>query len=242
MAEPRRKIAMIPSVKSSLRRRSGVRNAWANALSNLPPALVMTGGCASWLPLGRHVLYRLAPRRSETSTDANGRPGPPGRPSGGSSRLGQGPACCLDLLLGRGRPRVGDDLELDGDLTAAEHLDGPAGAHRTLGDEVLGGHRATLRVERGQAVEVDDLVLRAEGVLETAELGQPHVQRHLPALEAGRHGVAGFGALGATARGLAPASRLTTTHADLGALGAGRGTQVVHLERTLRGLLGLCHG
>src|SRR5690625_5932619 len=111
------------------------------------------------------------------SADANGRPGSPGRPSGGSSRLGQGPACCLDLLLGRGRPRVGDDLELDVDLAAAEHLDRPAGAHGALGREVLRGHLATLGVERGQAVEVDDLVLGAEGVLDrkSTRLNSSHV-------------------------------------------------------------------
>src|SRR5699024_2418187 len=82
-----------------------------------------------------------------------------------------------------------------------------------------------------------------EGVLEAAELGQPHVQRHLPALEAGRHLVAGLGALGAAASGLAALATLTASDADLGALRTGGRTQVVHLQgvRLLR-LLGLCHG
>ena len=37
-----------------------------------------------------------------------------------------------------------------------------------------------------EPVQVDHLVLDPERVLEAAQLGQPHVQRHLPALEGGR--------------------------------------------------------
>src|SRR5690606_33794936 len=113
-------------------------------------------------------------------------------------------------------------------------------------DEVLDGDSATLGVQRREAVEVDDLELGAERVLEPSELGQPHVQRHLPTLEAGRHLVTGLGALGAATSGLAASATLTTTHPDLGALRPGCGTQVVNLERTRGGvclaLRGLGHG
>src|SRR5690606_38188857 len=193
--------------------------------------------------LDRNVLYLFRDVACATSREHERAARCPDRPFVGDSGLGQGPACCLDLLLRRDRPRVGHDVELDGDLTAAQHLDQLAGAHGALGDEVVDRHGATLGEESGQTVQVDDLVLDAEGVLEAAELGQPHVQRHLPTLEAGRHLVAGLGALGAATRGLAALATLTASDADLGALGTGGGTQVVHLEGAclLGSLLGLCH-
>src|SRR5690606_41820074 len=56
----------------------------------------------------------------------------------------------------------------------------------------------------------DLLVLRAERVLEPAQLRQSHVQRHLPTLERLGHLVAGLRALGAAAGRLAALARLTT--------------------------------
>ena len=92
---------------------------------------------------------------------------------------------------------------------------------------------AAVREQLGEPVQVDDLVLGAERVLEAPQLGQPHVQRHLAALEAGRHLVAGLGALGAATGGLALGA-LTATHAGLGGLGARRRAQVVDLECVIR--------
>ena len=54
-----------------------------------------------------------------------------------------------------------------------------------------------------EGVEVDALVLDPERVVEALELRQPHVQRHLAALEAGGDVAAGLLALGAAAGGLA---------------------------------------
>ena len=81
---------------------------------------------------------------------------------------------------------------------------------------------AALGEQRRRAGQVDDLELDLERVLEALELRQPHVQRHLAALEAGRHLVAGLGALGAATGGLALGA-LTATHAGLGGLGARAG-------------------
>src|SRR5690606_9783036 len=130
-------------------------------------------------------------------------------------------AGCLDLLLGRRRPGVDGHLELDAQLTGAEDLDRLTGAHRPLGGEVLPGDGATLGVKRTELVQVHHLVLGTERVLEATELGQPHVQRHLPALEASRDLVTGLGALGATARGLPALAALTASDADLGGLRTG---------------------
>src|SRR5699024_1716889 len=139
------------------------------------------------------------------------------------SRLRDGTASSLDLLLGGRRPGVDRDIDLDGDLAGAEHLDELARAHRALVHEV--GHRdgATLREQRAQLVEVDDLVLRAERVREPAQLREAHVERHLPALEAGLDLVAGLRALGTASRRLAALAALTATDADLRRLGARRG-------------------
>ena len=81
-----------------------------------------------------------------------------------------------------------------------------------------------------EVADVHDLVLDAEPVLEALELGQPHVQRHLPALERGGHVLAGLRALRAAAGGLAALAALTATDAGLGGLGARGRTQVVDLD------------
>src|SRR5690606_24568505 len=87
-----------------------------------------------------------------------------------------------------------------------------------------------------QPVQGHDLVLDLELVLEALELGQPHVDRHLPALERRRDGLARLGALGAAAGGLALGA-LAATHAGLLGLGPWRRAQVMDLDRHLLDLL-----
>src|SRR5690606_19257621 len=156
--------------------------------------------------------------RAVVSTDPNPRRRRGGlreaAPSSGSV-LGDGAAGGDDLLLGRRREGVGRDVELDAQVAGAEHLDLVARAHRALAHEVLDRHGAALGEQLAQLVQVHDLVLDAERVLEAAQLGQPHVQRRLPALEARGHLVTGLRALGAAARGLAALAALTTTDAGL---------------------------
>src|SRR5689334_21062210 len=144
-------------------------------------------------------------------------PAPVGSLSRWGSERGGRAARGLDLLLGGTGERVSGHRHLGADLAGAEDLDRVAVADGAPGDQVLDGDVATVGVERAQAVQVDDLELDLERVLEALELGQPHVERHLPALEARGHLVAGLGALGATAGRLA-LGRLTATHAGLGGL------------------------
>ena len=72
---------------------------------------------------------------------------------------------------------------------------------RPLACSVVG--RDLVEAGRLEDVEVDGLVLDAERVVEALQLRDPHVQRHLAALEAGGDGAAGLLALGAAAGGLA---------------------------------------
>src|SRR5689334_11360438 len=203
--EPSRKSVMIISTNSSFRRRSGVRNALANALSTT----------SSFLAVRRRGADSREPA-SQAPESLTGAPRPAGCPctdpwgSGYGDRTARG----LDLLLGGGRERVGGDVDLDGDVALAEHLDRLALADRALGHELVDGDLATVGEERVDLVEVDDLELHAEGVLEALQLGQAHVQRELATLEGGRHLVARLCALGSTAGGLALGA-LTTTHAGL---------------------------
>src|SRR5690606_13824842 len=140
-----------------------------------------------------------------------------------------------DLLLRRSGELLSGDVELDAHLALTQHLDGLVLADSALGDEILDRDGAALGEQLLQGRQVHDLVLDAEGVGEAAELGQPHVQRHLPALEADGHLVTGLGALGAATRGLALGS-LTTADAGARGLGTGRGAQVVELQRALVGI------
>src|SRR5688572_23474776 len=96
----------------------------------------------------------------------------PGRGSHDGGRTAGG----LDLLLRRGGERLGAHLDGDLDLALAQHLDALALADRALGDELVDGDAATLGEQLTDPVEVDDLVLLAEGVLEALQLGQAHVQ------------------------------------------------------------------
>ena len=68
-----------------------------------------------------------------------------------------------------------------------------------------------------------------EPVTEALELGQPHVDRHLPTLERDGHVPARLGALGTAAGGLALRA-LAATQPGLGGLGPGRRLQVVQLD------------
>ena len=119
-------------------------------------------------------------------------------------------------------------LHRDTDLPVAENLDRLVLAHGALGDQILDGHRSTLREELAQGRNVHDLVLHPERVLEATKLREPHVERHLATLEAVRHLVASLRALGSATSSLALAG-LTTTNAGLGGLGAGGWPQVVQL-------------
>src|SRR3954451_16272720 len=134
-----------------------------------------------------------------------------------------------DLLAGRVGERVGGDVELHRQFTVAEDLEPLALADGAGVDQLGDTDGATLREQLLQLGHVDDLVLDPEAVLEALELRQPHVDRHLAALERRRDLVAGLGALGATSGRLA-LGRLTATHAGLlGVRTRGR-LQVMNLQ------------
>src|SRR3954453_17943960 len=158
-----------------------------------------------------------------------GRPSPGARASRRSYRRG-GAAGGLDLLLGRGREGLDTHLAGHRDLALAEDLDRLALADRALGHEVVDRHGAALGEQLAEAVEVHDLELDPEGVLEALQLRQPHVQRQLAALEVRRDLVAGLGALGTAAGGLALGT-LTAADPGLRRLRAGSRTEVVQLQR-----------
>jgi len=128
-------------------------------------------------------------------------------------------------------------------FVTVQNLDELVLANRTLGDEVLHGHRAALGEQLGDAADVHGLELDPVGVAEAAQLGKTHVQRHLATLETRTDLVTSLGALG-TATGGLTLGRLTTTHTGLGLLGAGGGTQVVQLDDAhllLLRVLGVSH-
>src|SRR5581483_5919667 len=151
----------------------------------------------------------------------------PENPSENGDRTASG----LDLLLGRRREGVRGDLDLDGDVARAEHLDRLVLANQTFGDEVLLGDRTGLREGLRDLVQVHDLELDLERVLEALELRQTHVDGHLATLERDRHVVTSLRALGTTASRLTLRA-LTATHTGLGLLRARRRGQVVELQRS----------
>src|SRR5690349_12884003 len=149
-------------------------------------------------------------------------------------------ACCGNLFSGAGRECVGGDINLDGDVAGAQHLDGLVLANGTLFDQVLHGDCATFREQLVELVQVYNLELNPERVLEAAQLRQAHVQRQLAAGKASLHLVAGLRTLG-TATGGLTLGAFTTTNTGLGGLGTRGGTQMVDLQSVL--LLGsLCSG
>src|SRR6476661_514096 len=255
--DPSRNSTMMPSVKSSFLRRSGVRNARTKAASTGSSwgaaRVARRHSCDPWKVNAKAQRPGHRPRCPTSRRTADRRPGRCSHERCGGTRAGLGTgrsaregrdraAGGLDLLLGGGRELVRLDLDLDGDLARAEHLHREAVADGTLGDEVGDGHLTTLREEQLQAIQVDDLVLRAERVLEATQLRKAHVHRHRAALETLRDLVASAGALGTTTGGLALGA-LTTTDAGLGGLGSGGRTQVVDLEGGLARLLGVVgHG
>src|SRR6266567_8740400 len=264
---PSRNIAMMKSVKSSFLRRSGVRKARRKPVSMRRPHVE---GSTSAVP-GRGARPDgswATPAPKSNPTVALRQPGtvpwpPPGRAAARArtrpaaaaviSQLSGRSAGGGDLLPGGGGERVRGHPQPGRCLAGAEHLDQLARAHRSPGNQVVGGDVAAIRVERGQPVEVDDLVGGLEWLVgEALELGQPAVQRHLAAFECGGHLAARLGALGAAA------CRLALRCLAAADPGAGRartrsGPQVVNLETPairgcvalavpgLAGLAGLCH-
>src|ERR687892_507235 len=232
---------MMPSVNTIFLRRSGVRNARANAVStSRPPAHRPNGGavvrtgqperpavtCSVTITVRYDRRRKASPHprcggRTEQTPVVIGPSGSElvGRAAGGG-----------DLLLRRAGERVCAHLQGGGDLTGAQDLDRAARAYRALRHQVLDGHVAAFRVQRRQLVQVDDLELDPERVAEAFELGEPHVQRHLPAFEAGRNGATSFAALRPATGGLAACSGLTPADPGLGGLRARCGSQVVRLE------------
>src|SRR5690606_3029855 len=134
-----------------------------------------------------------------------------------------------DLLLRGARDLVDRDVQLNRNLACAENLDLFVLANGALGDQITDGDVAPLGVELGEAIQVHDLVFDPERVLESAELGSAHDLVQVAALEPDAHLVAGLGALGAAARGLALGA-LTASDAGLGLLRTLSGAEVVGLE------------
>src|SRR4051794_19730963 len=122
------------------------------------------------------------------------------------------------------------DLQRDPDFTGAEDLDELPAAYGALRGQDVRVDLSTVREQAGQLVQVDHLVLGAERVLEALELGHPHVERHLAALERLGHLVARLGALGAAAGGLALGA-LAATDAGLRLVRARSRAQGMDLER-----------
>src|SRR3954471_15479742 len=127
----------------------------------------------------------------------------------------------VDFLPGRAGELVRLDLKGDADLALTEDLDQLVAAYGALGGQHVRVDLATVREQRDELVEVDDLVLGAERVLEALELGHPHVERHLAALERRGNLVASLGSLGAAAGGLALGA-LAPADSRLGLVGPGR--------------------
>src|SRR6266542_2559110 len=243
------------SVKSSFLRRSGVRNAEANALSTDPPARMMwtifalRSATAEARCPGVQVVQanrRLTVCRGPSSSGVPNSPASLGTSSLGAPRpragatagrpvlqLPDGSASRLDLVTRGGRERVRRDVELDGtELAVAGHLDGQALAHGACCDQFVDAHVTAVREQLGKFGHVDDLEFDAEGVLEPLQLRQPHVDRHLAALEVGRHLIASLRTL-RTAAGRLALRAGAAAHPRLLGMRARCRAQVMHLERHL---------
>jgi len=70
----------------------------------------------------------------------------------------------------------------------------------TDGYQLVGPHGATGGEQSSQVADIDHLILGTEPVAETLEFGQPHVDRHLAALESGWHVLASLGSFGTATR------------------------------------------
>src|SRR5215218_3117980 len=177
MEAPRRYTAMIARENSSLRRRSGVRNAAANACSTCPPLVGRSSLTATREHPGTAEGPPAGPRHECASGGGQGGP----LSDAGGAAPGSG-----DLVRGRPGERVGRDVDLHAAQVArAEDLDRLTAADRAGLDQGVGVDRPALREQGCDPVEVDDLEDDLVVVLEARELRQAHVQRRLPALEPG---------------------------------------------------------
>src|ERR1017187_4151781 len=173
---PSRNIAMIKSVNSSFLLTEVIplaASATCTPKSNAPTAVEQPGAAPAWLGCGTGP-GRVPPAWATAVVI--------------TSQLGDGAARRGDLLPGRCRERVRGHPQPRGRVAGTEYLDHLAGPDRALGDQVLRGHVPAVRIQGTQPVQVDHLVAGLEPqVREALHLGQPAVQRHLAALEAGRH-------------------------------------------------------
>src|SRR5699024_11282366 len=158
-------------------------------------------------------------RSQEVFRSDHGRRSPlGGRPSGG-----------FDLATGRTAELIGRHVLGHVDLTIAQYLHRLAGAHRAAFDEPVDVNTSALGVQSADSLDIDDLVFLTERVPETLEFRQPHVDRHLAALEAGRYLIGGPCTFGSPSRGLAFLGCSQTNSHSCG-FGAGRGTQMMHFH------------
>src|SRR4051794_20722834 len=171
-------------------------------------------------------LARHAPPRPGWDVDTNSRT----NDSPVVLELRRGSARRVDLLpRGAGEPMCLDRRGA-ADSAGPEDLARLAPPYGALRGQDVRVDLAAVREQRRQLVEVDDLVLGPERVLEALELGDPHVERHLAALERLGHLVARLRALGAAAGGLALGA-LAPADPRLGLVRAGSRAQVMDLER-----------
>ena len=223
-------------MNSSLLRRSGVRNADANAVSTAPPVRsrgdpLMTARCRGGGARGAPPCTR--PSRGDdvpagatrpSGCRADGRPLPgrascPGSARRPSATVGGPPAAAILSLRGS-RERVRADLQRDRDVAVAEHLDGLALADRARGDQRR--RRRPSPPSGNSAASSARLTTwysTRNGFLKPLSLGSRMCSGICPPSKRGRDLVAGLGALGAATGGLALGA-LTATDAGLGGLGA----------------------
>src|SRR5262249_17452700 len=157
------------------------------------------------------------------------------------------PARRLDLGRGRLREGVGAHGERGarGELAVAQHLDQAARARveEARADEGFGPDLAALREAPGEVAHVHHRELAVEGVLEAA-LGEPPVERHLPALEAGALPAtrARLVPLVALRRRLAVARPGAAPHAFAGLPGPARRPEIAELHAERSFILGVSVG
>ena len=184
---------MIASVNSSFLRRSGVRNAWANAVST------------SRSSCGRaNEPVRSDNRGDDAPRVPRARPGRCRRCSP-EAQSGGGAAGRLDLLLGRRRRSAWAlTCSATDDLAVAEHLDQLALADGTLGDEVLDGDRRHPRgYSSASRSRLTTWYSTRNGFLKPCSFGSRMCSGICPPSKPVGHLVAGLGALGAATGGLA---------------------------------------
>ncbi len=129
----------------------------------------------------------------------------------------------VDLLDSGSRCLVDNNVHLDGDFAVAQNLHELVLTNGTLSNQCLDGDVATVGEQFLDAVQVNNLVLGAEGVLEAAQLRQAHVQRQLTAFEACTNLVTCLGTLGTATCGLTLGAFTAVTRVfALWAPGAGR--------------------